>query len=124
MVADNVDLISQTYKTDDACEAVKWSCDGSPEFTLETLETQDRGTSIVLHISEESKEFLEESRIKSILDKYCKFLPVEIEFGEESSFEEVEGKKDEEGNPETVEVKKPRIINNTDPLWKKISCRS
>ena len=119
MVAENVELISQTYKTDKDCEAIKWQCDGSPEFTIEQLETQDRGTTIVLHISEESKEFLEEHRIKAILDKYCKFLPVEIEFGEETSFEEIEGKKDKDGNPETEEVKKPRIINNTDPLWKK-----
>ncbi len=119
MVAENVELISQTYKTDKDCEAIKWQCDGSPEFTIEQLETQDRGTTIILHISEESKEFLEEHRIKAILDKYCKFLPVEIEFGEETSFEEIEGKKDKDGNPETEEVKKPRIINNTDPLWKK-----
>ncbi|OYT12438.1 MAG: molecular chaperone HtpG [Bacteroidetes bacterium 4572_112] len=119
MVADNVELISQTYKTDKDCEAIKWECDGSPEFTIEQLETQDRGTTIVLHISEESNEFLEEHRVKEILDKYCKFLPVEIEFGEETTFEEIEDKKDKDGNPETKEVKKPRIINNTDPLWKK-----
>ena len=119
MVADNVELISQTYKTDKDCEAIKWECDGSPEFTIEQLETQDRGTTIVLHISEESNEFLEEHRVKEILDKYCKFLPVEIEFGEETTFEEIKDKKDKDGNPETKEVKKPRIINNTDPLWKK-----
>ena len=119
MVAENVELISKTYKKGKGTKAVKWECDGSPEYTIEELESRDRGTEIILHISEESKEFLEESRIKTILDKYCKFLPVEIEFGEETSFEEIEGKKDKDGNPETEEVKKPRIINNTDPLWKK-----
>ncbi len=119
MVAENVELISKTYKKGKGSKAVKWECDGSPEYTIEELETRDRGTEIVLHISEESIEFLEEARIKTILDKYCKFLPVEIEFGEETTFEEVEGKKDKDGNPETVEVKKPRIINNTEPLWKK-----
>jgi len=119
MVAENVELISKTYKKGKGTKAIKWECDGSPDYTIEELPTRDRGTELVLHIGEESKEFLEENRILEILNKYCKFLPVEIEFGEETTFEEIEGKKDKDGNPETKEVKKPRIINNTAPLWKK-----
>ncbi len=119
MVAENVELISKTYKKGKGTKAVKWTCDGSPDYTLEEINTRDRGTEIILHLGEDSAEFLEESRILELLNKYCKFLPVPIEFGEETTFEEIEGKKDKDGNPETKEVKKPRIINNTDPLWKK-----
>lgn len=119
MVSERVELITKTYKKGPGTKAVKWECDGSPEYSLEEVKTRDRGTEIVLHIAEDSAEFLEEDRILGILNKYCKFLPVNIEFGEETEFEEIEGKKDKDGNPETKEVKKPRIINNTEPLWKK-----
>ncbi len=119
MVSERVELITKTYKKGPGTKAVKWECDGSPEYSIEEVKTRDRGTEIILHIAEDSVEFLEENRILGILNKYCKFLPVEIEFGEETTFEEVEGKKDKDGNPETKEVKKPRIINNTEPLWKK-----
>lgn len=119
MVSENVELITKTYRKGAGTKAVKWECDGSPEYTIDEVKTRDRGTEIVLHIADDSIEFLEEDRILQILNKYCKFLPVNIQFGEESSFEEIEGEKDKDGNPETKEVKKPRVINNTAPLWKK-----
>ncbi len=119
MVSDRVELITKTYKKGPGTKAVKWECDGSPDYSIVEMKSRDRGTEVILHISDDSSEFLEESRILGILNKYCKFLPVQIEFGEETTFEEVEGKKDKDGNPETKEVKKPRIINNTEPLWKK-----
>ena len=119
MVSDHVTIESKTYRKGKGTKAVKWECDGSPDYTMEEIATRDRGTEITLKIAEDSKEFLEESRILQILNKYAKFLPVEIEFGEETTFEEIEGEKDDKGNPKTKEVKKPRIINNTDPLWKK-----
>ncbi|RUA25371.1 MAG: molecular chaperone HtpG, partial [Bacteroidetes bacterium] len=119
MVSDHVTIETKTYRKGKGTKAVKWECDGSPDYTMEEIPPRDRGTEITLKIAEDSKEFLEESRILEILNKYAKFLPVPIEFGEETTFEEIEGEKDEHGNPKTKEVKKPRIINNTEPLWKK-----
>ena len=119
MVSDKVEIFTKTYKKGPGTKAVHWECDGSPEYILEEIPPRDRGTEIVLHIAEDSKEFLEEHRILEILNKYSKFMPVPIQFGEETTFEEIEGEKDKDGNPKTKEVKKPRIINNTDPLWKK-----
>ena len=119
MVSEHVTIESKTYRKGKGTKAVKWECDGSPDYTMDEINTRDRGTEITLKIAEDSKEFLEDSRIFQILNKYAKFLPVEIEFGEETTFEEIEGEKDEQGNAKTKEVKKPRIINNTDPLWKK-----
>jgi molecular chaperone HtpG len=119
MVSKNVELFSKTYKKGAGTKAVKWECDGSPEYTLDEVASRDRGTEIVLHIADDSIEFLDENRILGILNKYCKFLPVEIVFGEETVFEDVEGSEDKDGKPETKEVKKPRIINNVQPLWKK-----
>jgi molecular chaperone HtpG len=102
---------------------VRWECDGSPNYELEEDPTQKkRGTKIVLHISEESEEFLEESKIQSLLDKYCKFMPVRIKFGtKEETVEEKTGKKDKEGKEETKEkkVKVDNIINNPEPAWVK-----
>lgn len=119
MVSSHVDLITKTYKKGAGTKAVKWSCDGSPEYTLEEIESRDRGTEIVLHLADDSLEFMEDSRIQQILNKYCKFLPIEIEFGTQKTWEDIEGEVDEKGNPKTKEVEKPRIINNTDPLWRK-----
>jgi len=119
MVSDHVTIESKTYRKGKGTKAVRWECDGSPDYSMEEIAPRDRGTEITLKIADDSKEFLEESRILEILNKYAKFLPVPIEFGEETTFEEIEGEKDENGNPKTKEVKKPRIINNTDPLWKK-----
>lgn len=115
MVSDKVEVISRSYKEDS--EAVRWECDGSPDYTLEAGVREERGTDIVLHISEESKEFLEEYKILELLKKYCKFLPVEIEFGVEKTKEKIEGEKDKDGNDVYKDVEKPRIINNTRPAW-------
>ena len=113
MVADNVDIITKSFKD---APANKWSCDGSPNYTIEVAEKADRGTDIVLHINDESLEFLEESKIKELLNKYCKFLPVPIKFGTES-YEVATGEKDAE-DKEIMETKtKDTIINNTHPAW-------
>jgi molecular chaperone HtpG len=78
MVSDKVEVFSKSYRED--AQAVRWECDGSPEFTLEDTEKGDRGTSIVMHLNAESREFLEEHRVKEVLEKFCKFLPVPIFF--------------------------------------------
>jgi molecular chaperone HtpG len=118
MVSDQVEIKTKTYKKGAGSKAVRWECDGSPEYTISEIEKSDRGTEIVLHINEESKEFLEESRILELLNKYCKFLPVSIRFGNEKTWEKSETEKDEKGEPKEIQVEKPRIINNTNPLWK------
>jgi molecular chaperone HtpG len=118
MVSDQVEIKTKTYKKGAGSKAVRWECDGSPEYTIDEIEKSDRGTEIVLHINEESKEFLEESRILELLNKYCKFLPVAIRFGNEKTWEKSETEKDEKGEPKEIEVEKPRIINNPNPLWK------
>lgn len=105
MVSKQVDIITKSHKED--AKAVKWSCEGTPEFTLEEVEKDDRGTDIVLHIDEESKEFLEPNRIEELLNKYCKFLPIKIAFGKEQEW------KDEK----YVDTDKDKIINNTQPAW-------
>ncbi|MEO6949448.1 MAG: molecular chaperone HtpG [Ginsengibacter sp.] len=118
MVSSEVEIITKSYKED--AKAVRWVCDGSPEFTLEETEKEGRGTDIVMHINAESEEFLEPQRIKHMLDKFCKFLPVPIyfesedvkEFKETEASEDSEEKKDAE---EKKEVAKP--INNTSPAW-------
>lgn len=110
MVADKVMLITKSAKGD--AEPVRWMCDGSPEFTLEGWEKESRGTDVVLFINEENKEFLEESKINQLLDKYCKFLPVQIQFGETTKTE-----KDADGNDTTIT--EPRIVNNPAPAWTK-----
>jgi molecular chaperone HtpG len=107
MVAEKVEILTKSYK-DEA--AVKWTCDGSTEFTLENIEKTERGTDIVLHIAEDSLEFLEDHKIKSLLNKYCKFLPVPIQFG--FKWQSEEDKK--EGK-----ALEPEIINNTQPAWVK-----
>ncbi len=105
MVSDKVEVITKSFKPDSA--AVKWVCDGSPEYTIEETDKETFGTEVILHIDEESKEFLEDSRISDILNKYCKFLPVQIAFGKEKEWKD--GKETETG--------KDNIINNTKPLW-------
>ncbi|KAI9445719.1 heat shock protein Hsp90 [Russula earlei] len=103
MVSDKVDIYSKSYKENTS--GVFWSCDGSPEYELYDVDYNERGTRIVLHINEESKEFLEAGRIKGILTKFCKFLPIPIYFKEV-------GEKEEEGTEE-------KSINNTNPIWVK-----
>ena len=119
MVAEKVEIFTKTYKKGGSTKAVKWECDGSPDYTLTEIDRKDRGTEVVLYIDKENREFLEDSRILEILRKYSRFLPVPIEFGTEKKWEKVPGEKDEHGNDKEVMVEKPRIINNTDPLWKK-----
>ncbi|MEX2485834.1 MAG: molecular chaperone HtpG [Brumimicrobium sp.] len=116
MVADNVEI--KTLARYDDAQAVKWSSDGTTEYTIEEIEKKQRGTDIILHITEESKEFLEENRISGILNKYCKFLPIPVIFGTRT--EEVEdpsGEKDKEGNVKKTSVEVPNQINNTKPTW-------
>ncbi len=105
MVAKQVEIISLSHK--EGSKAVRWECDGSPDYKMEDIVKTERGTDIILHIAEDSEEFLEEYRIKELLNKYCKFLPVEIKFGTKK-----EGEKDKE-----VEV--DNIINNPNPAWTK-----
>ena len=116
MVADNVEIITRSFTVGET-EAAKWTCDGSTEFSIEPTTKKDRGTEIILHINKDSEEFLDEYRIKGILEKYCKFLPVEIKFGTKE--ESVPDGEDKDGKPKTKSVKVDRIINNPDPLWTK-----
>ncbi len=115
MVAKEVEIVSKSYQENS--EAAKWVCDGSTEFEISVAKKKDRGTEVILHIAEDSEEFLDEWKIKGILDKYCKFLPVEIQFG--TTDESVEDGKDDDGKPKYKTVKKDRIINETEPLWTK-----
>ncbi len=114
MVSEKVEILTKSYKPE--TKGVKWVCDGSPDYSLDEVEKKDRGTEIILHIEKEAEEFLEENRILDMLKKYCKFLPVEIIFGTEKTYEPT-GEKDKDGHDKTKEVEKPRIINNTKPLW-------
>jgi molecular chaperone HtpG len=116
MVADKVEVISRSYKAAEH-EAARWECDGSTEFELSITSKNQRGTDVVLHINSESEEFLDEWRLKGILEKYCKFLPVEIKFGTKE--ESVEDGVDEENKPKFKTVTTDRIINNPAPLWNK-----
>lgn len=116
MVADKVEIRTKSY-TD--APAVEWVCDGSPEFTMKEISDKERGTDIILHISDDCKEFLEERRILELLNKYCRFMPVSIRFGDETYWEDSETEKDKDGKPKRVEKKRPRIINDTEPAWKK-----
>ncbi len=118
MVAERVDIISKSAKK--GSKAVKWSCDGSPDYTIDPTKKKESGTDIVLHIAEDSVEFLEDERLGGILNKYCKFMPVDIVFGTRSIQEEdPSGEKDEEGKVKKVSVEVPNILNNTDPAWMK-----
>lgn len=117
MVADTVEIISRSYQASDEEEAVRWECDGSTEFEISPAKKKTRGTDVSLHINKESEEFLDEWRLKGILEKYCKFLPVEIKFGTKE--ESVEDGVDKEGKPKFKTVKIDRIINNPAPLWTK-----
>ena len=118
MVAERVDIISKSAKK--GTKAVKWSCDGSPDYTIDPANKKEAGTDIILHIAEDSVEFLEDERLGGILNKYCKFMPVEIVFGTRTVEEEdPSGEKDEEGKAKKISVEVPHILNNTDPVWMK-----
>ncbi len=117
MVAERVEIITKSFKDE---TAVIWECDGSPEYSLKDHKKEERGTEIVLHIAEDSVEFLEEARITTLLTKYCKFMPVTIKFGQKSDWiDNAEGKKDKDGNVEKEEVKVDNIVNNPKPAWTK-----
>jgi len=119
MVSKKVEVRTKTYQSEGDTTAMKWVCDGSPEYTMTELKDHDRGTEIILHLGEDSEEYCQESRILEILKKYCKFLPVPIQFGMQKTWEKVEGEKDKDGHDKSVEVEKPRIINNVNPAWTK-----
>ena len=132
MVSDKVTINTKSYQTGEGTEAVMWECDGSPEYKMDASKKRERGTEITLHINDDSAEYLEDHRVLEILNKYCRFLPVPIQFGTEKVWEPVtkdekpeEAKsekqeaKSEEKEPKTKEVEKPRIINDTSPLWKR-----
>ncbi|CAN5184699.1 molecular chaperone HtpG [soil metagenome] len=116
MVSDKVVIHSRSYKVG-AEDGARWECDGSTEFELTTLAKEQRGTDVILHINEEGEEFLDEFRLKGILEKYCKFLPVEIKFGTKD--EQVEDGVDTDGKPAYKTVLSDKIINNPAPLWTK-----
>ncbi|GAB6010411.1 molecular chaperone HtpG [Dysgonomonas reticulitermitis] len=105
MVSKKVEIITKSFR--EGAEAVKWSCDGSPEYTIEAVEKADRGTDIILYIDDENKNFLEKNEIDKLLKKYCRFLPVPIVFG----------KKTEWKDGKSVETDEDNIINETSPLW-------
>ena len=107
MVAKKVEIVTKSYK--EGSQAVKWTCDGSPEFTIVDADKAERGTDIILYIDDDCKEFLEESRISTLLNKYCRFLPVPIAFG----------KKKEWKDGKQVETAEDNIINDTNPLWRR-----
>ncbi len=115
MVADKVEVISRSFKEE--AEAAKWECDGSTEFELSSAKKETRGSDVVLHINADSEEFLDEFRLKGILEKYCKFLPVEIKFGTKD--ESVEDGIDNDDKQKYKTVTVDRIINNTSPIWAK-----
>ena len=125
MVADKVEIFSKSYKDE---PAIHWCCEGNPEFTMEEdPKHTDRGTDIVLHIADDCKEFLDDQQVLQLLRKYCRFMPIAIRFGDESVWVDSETEFDEvdDGNggkkkqPKRVEKKQPRIINDTEPAWKK-----
>lgn len=107
MVSKKVDIITRSYK--EGAKAVKWSCDGSPEFEIEDVEKTDRGSDIVLHIDDDCKEFLEKQKIEKLLNKYCKFMAVPVAFGKKTEWKDGKQQETDEDN----------IINNVEPLWTK-----
>ena len=107
MVSDRVDIITRSYK--DASKGIKWSCDGTPSFEIEDIEKDGRGSEIVLHISDDCKEFLQKSKIEELLNKYCKFMPVPLVFGKKTEWKD--GKQ--------VDTADDNVINSIEPLWTK-----
>ena len=113
MVADKVEVVTKSYRSE--APAVTWICEGNPEYSLESSEKTSRGTDVILYINGENEEFLEEDRIEQLLTKYCKFLPVPIQFGMRTETETIGDGED----AEKKEIEVPNIINQTHPLWKK-----
>ena len=119
MVSNKVALISKSFRQAEDEKGVIWECDGSPEYTMNEIPKGNRGTDVILYISDDCADFLEESKIRELLNKYCKFLSVPIQFGTKNVEEIIEGENDEDGKPKTKTVEKPWIINDVAPLWKK-----
>ena len=119
MVSNKVALISKSFRQTEEEKGVMWECDGSPEYTMNEIPKGSRGTDVILYISDDCADFLEESKIRELLNKYCKFLSVPIQFGTKNVEEIIEGENDENGEPKTKSVEKPWIINDVAPLWKK-----
>ncbi len=118
MVSDRVQI--RTLSRHEGAQAVQWESNGSPEYTITEIEKEDRGTDIVMYISEDSAEFLEKARIQGILDKYCKFLPHPVIFGTKTDYvDDPNGEKDEEGKVKRVAVDVPNQVNNVSPAWTK-----
>ena len=118
MVAKEVEIITKSQKA--KSKPVKWVCDGSPNFSMEETKKKTAGTDIILHIAEDSEEFLEDNKISFILNKYCKFLPVEIKFGTKTDkIDDPKGKKDDKDNIIKIDKVSDNIINNTKPAWTK-----
>lgn len=118
MVSDKVEIETKTYKTEGQTKAVHWECDGETEYKIGDSKREERGTDIILHISDEAIDYLDEFKILQLLKKHCRFLPIPIIFGTETINEEIPGETDEKGNAKTKEVVKPRVINDVNPLWK------
>ncbi len=108
MVAKKVEIVTKSHNQE--APAVKWSCDGSPEYTMEEVKKEDRGTDIILHIDDENKEFLEKEKVESLLKKYCKFLPIPVVFG----------KKQEWKDGKYVDTEEDNVVNEVNPLWKQM----
>lgn len=118
MVADKVQI--RSLARHDGAKAVEWESNGTTEYSIKEIEKEQRGTDIVLHITKESEEFLEEQRIRGILNKYCKFLPIPVIFGTRTEYkDDPSGEKDEDGKVKQVSVEVPDQINNTAPTWTK-----
>lgn len=107
MVSKKVEIVTKSYR--DGAKAVKWSCDGTPEFSIDDAEKADRGSDIILYIADDCKEFLQKAKIEELLNKYCKFMPVPIAFGKKTEWKD--GKQ--------VDTAEDNIINNVEPLWTK-----
>ena len=106
MVSEKVEIVTRSYK--EGAAAVRWTCDGTPEYTMEEAEKEERGTDIILHLDKENKAFLEKEKIESLLKKYCKFLPVPVVFGKKQEWKE--GK--------YIDTEEDNVINDINPLWK------
>ncbi len=118
MVAEKVQI--RTLSRHEDSKAVQWESNGSPEYTITEIEKENRGTDIILHMSEDSAEFLEKSRVQGILDKYCKFLPYPVIFGTRTAYEDdPNGEKDEDGKIKRTAIEVPNQVNNTSPAWTK-----
>ena len=117
MVSKKVEIVTKSWK--EGTKAVKWSCDGSPSFTIEEVEKADRGTDIIMYIDDDCKDFLEEYKISELLNKYCKFLAVPVIFGKKKDWVDDENEKDDKGNPKRKEIEVDNVVNDTNPLWTK-----